>query len=157
SVVSITIDGKTVTAKADAKGKWEAFFPAHGKGGPFEVKVNSGGEIKFQDVYFGDVWLAGGQSNMEWKLSWGVNNWEEEVKNSNCPKIRFFEVPDFVAIDVKDDVSGGEWVLAGPDKAANFSAVAWFFAKYNHQEKDVAVGIIDSNWGGTPAEAWTSA
>ena len=154
--IKISIDGQTITGKTDVTGKWDISFPSHEKGGPYAVIVSTDEEIIFKDVYFGDVWIAGGQSNMEWKLSWGVNKWEEEVKDSDYPEIRFFEVPNLVSVKPQDDLTGGNWIIAGPNTSSEFSAVAWFFAKLNHLEKDVPVGIIDSNWGGTPAEAWTS-
>ncbi|MEQ8681093.1 MAG: sialate O-acetylesterase, partial [Cyclobacteriaceae bacterium] len=80
----------------------------------------------------------------------------EEVADSDYPQIRFFTVPNVIAFSPKEDIDGGSWLLATPQNSPDFSAVAWFFAKHNHLEKDVPVGIIESNWGGTPAESWTS-
>lgn len=154
--IQLTIDGFTVATKANQNGEWETLYPSHLAGGPFEVVVKGSTELKFKDVYFGDVWVAGGQSNMEWKLSWKVNNWEQEVKNSTFPQIRFFEVADQMSLTPKQDIESGDWKVAGPETSPQFSAVAWHFAKANHLEKGVPVGIVDSNWGGTPAEAWTS-
>lgn len=154
--ISVRIGGITAQGSADASGSWEVIFPEHAAGGPYTVSVVGGSELAFSDVWFGDVWIAGGQSNMEWKLSWGVDNWEEEVRDSNYPQIRFFEVPNVVSVSPQSDIPSGEWKTASPQTAGEFSAVAWFFAKRNHLEKNVPVGIISSNWGGTPAEAWTS-
>jgi len=153
-LVTVKIDGFSTSTKADANGKWELLFPSHQAGGPYEVKV---GEINIKDVWFGDVWVAGGQSNMEWKLSWGVNNWEEEVNDSDYPQIRFFEVPNVMAVEPKASIPSGDWKIASPKTSGEFSAIAWFFAKRNHLDKNVPVGVIDSNWGGTPAETWLSA
>lgn len=155
--VSVTINEFAVATKADANGNWELLFPAQMAGGPYVVSIKSGTEnIQYTDVYFGDVWVAGGQSNMEWKLNWGVDNWEAEVAACNYPMIRFFEVPNVTEVSPKNDISSGDWQLATPQNAGNFSAVACFFAKRNHLEKNVPVGIIDCNWGGTPAESWIS-
>ncbi|SMO60597.1 sialate O-acetylesterase [Gracilimonas mengyeensis] len=143
---------------ADQDGQWEAYLPDQPAGGPHTITIKSGKTVTLNDVYFGDVWVAGGQSNMEWKLSWMVENWEEEIANSgDFPEIRFFEIPQATAPSPKHKFPGGEWKKAHPDNAGNFSAVAWYFAKLNHADKDVPVGIVESNWGGTPAEAWTPA
>ena len=153
--VTITIDHVSVMTKADGNGNWECLFPPHTAGGPFSVNVNNG-ENTIADVWFGDVWIATGQSNMEMDLKAEVDNWKQEVANSNFPQIRFFDVKNEVAFTPLDDLETGIWEVANPETSPDFSAVAWFFAKHNHKEKDVPVGIIESNWGGTPAEAWTS-
>jgi sialate O-acetylesterase len=153
--VAVSIDGQNVATTADAAGNWQVAFPDHKAGGPFQVVCTSADATKtIEDVWFGDVWVASGQSNMEWKLGWNVNNWEEEAKDSDFPQIRFFEVPKVMGLSPKDDYESGEWVVSSPTTSAQFSAVAWFFAKKNHLEKGVPVGILNSAWGGTPAEAW---
>lgn len=156
--VAVEINGVKVTAEADAEGAWELLYPATQAGGPFEVVVraDAGDVVRFKDVYFGDVWLAGGQSNMEWKVAQTMNA-PIELKNSNYPLIRFFEVPNELSPAPLQDIAGGQWVPASPETVKDFSAVAWFFARHNHTEKNVAVGVIDSTWGGTPAEAWVDA
>ncbi|UII25315.1 sialate O-acetylesterase [Fulvivirga maritima] len=155
--VNVQIDGIEATTISDANGAWELLLPPHQAGGPYELEVTSEGTVIIRDVLYGDVWLAGGQSNMEWKIGWKIDNWEEELEDTNYPDIRYYEVINELAPAPKSDVSTGEWVQASPETAKEFSAVAWFFAKHNHQEKKVPVGIIDSNWGGTPAEAWVDA
>ncbi|MEX2604770.1 MAG: sialate O-acetylesterase [Gracilimonas sp.] len=158
--VSVQVGEDSRTTTADFKeGRWETLLPAQKAGGPFTFSISAGEEnITLKDVYIGDVWVAGGQSNMEWKLNWEVENWKEEVANSgDYPEIRFFDIPQTTAYNPQVQIPGGEWKIANPDNAGNFSAVAWYFAKLNHAEKDVPVGIIESNWGGTPAESWTPA
>ncbi|MBL3655774.1 sialate O-acetylesterase [Fulvivirga sp. 2943] len=155
--VNVKIDSIQATTISDANGKWELLLPPHSAGGPYELEVTSEGTVIFRDVLYGDVWLAGGQSNMEWKIGWKIDNWEEELKDANYPNIRYYEVANELAPDPQSDISSGKWVKASSETAKEFSAVAWFFAKHNHQEKKVPVGIIDSNWGGTPAEAWVDA
>lgn len=154
---------EVITGESSAKsivnndGRWEVFLPKQIAGGPHTISVRSDKTISFEDIYFGDVWVAGGQSNMEWKLNWVVENWEEEVANSKYPEIRFFDIPNTTSYKLETKVPGGQWKIANPENSPEFSAVAWYFAKLNHAEKGVPVGIIDSNWGGTPAEAWTPA
>lgn len=155
--LSVTIDGRSTTTNVGEDGKWECMLPAHSAGGPYELVISGDETIQLEDIWFGDVWIAGGQSNMAWNLKSDVDNWQEEVADSDFPQIRFFTVPNTIAFSPKEDVDGGSWLVANPENSPDFSAVAWFFAKHNHLEKDVPVGIIESNWGGTPAEAWTSA
>lgn len=156
--VMISIDGFTVSTLVSDKGSWEVLYPAHGAGGPFTINIEASDTlISFQDVWFGDVWLASGQSNMEWPLNGKVEGWEEEVASGDYPQIRFFKVPHQIAAAPKSSFRGGGWKQANAETMGDFSAVAWFFAKKNHLEKKVPVGIIESNWGGTPAEAWTPA
>lgn len=133
---------------------WVVQLPPLPAGGPYELQVNL---QKISDVYIGDVWLAGGQSNMEWPLKQGVIGAEMEFAKADFSTIRFFKVAKDYSAEEKSDVSAGEWKVANSENLPDFSAVAWFFAKRNHLEKGVPVGIIESNWGGTPAEGWTEA
>jgi sialate O-acetylesterase len=138
----------------DENGYWMLEFDPLPASGPFILNVNG---KKIRDVQMGDVWVAGGQSNMEWVMSAQVEGLHEEIADSGYPLIRFFKIPHDYDGKEKNDVRGGEWRMANADNILNFSAVAWFFAKKNHLEKGVPIGIIESNWGGTPAEGWTSA
>jgi len=133
---------------------WKVQLPPMVAGGPYDLQVNL---QKVSDVFIGDVWVAGGQSNMEWALKAGVIGREEEFANADFPQIRFFKVAKDYSAYQKTDVSGGSWKVANAENLPDFSAIGWFFAKRNHLEKNVPVGIIESNWGGTPAEGWTDA
>ena len=141
---------------SNSDGYWEVFITPQKAGGPHTLTITAGNKIEFKDVYFGDVWLAGGQSNMEWQIGANIDNMEEELNDANYPEIRFIKIPHDISMmplnDLRNETS---WKVANKENARDFSAVAWFFAKHNHLEKDVPVGIIDDNWGGTPAEAWT--
>lgn len=150
--VRVNIAGAIGSAQVLADSTWIVQLPPLPAGGPYELKANL---QTVNDVYIGDVWLAGGQSNMEWPLKSGVIGAEAEFANPDFTKIRFFKVAKDYSATEKADVSGGEWKAANTRNLPDFSAVAWFFAKQNHLEKGVPVGIIESNWGGTPAEGWT--
>jgi sialate O-acetylesterase len=114
------------------------------------------------DVYLGEVWLCSGQSNMQFKIGkdtvskWsnGVVNLEETLKDSNYPMIRMFTIAHKVADEPLDDVNG-KWMVCNAAQIANFSAVAYFFGKEISKARNVPVGLINSSWGGTPAESWT--
>ncbi len=156
--VQCSIDEITVSTKADNTGTWELLFPSHVAGGPFIVTIKTENEsIEYSDVYFGEVWVASGQSNMEWQLNWKINNWEKEVEDSDYPQIRFIKVKNSYNLNPQWDIETEGWKVSNQQNSPDFSAVAWFFAKHNHLDKNVPVGIINTTWGGTPAEAWTSA
>lgn len=131
---------------------WLVDLPEIDAGGPYILEVN---KEMFSDVYVGDVWLAGGQSNMEWVLDSDVIEAEKEFQSGGFDEIRFFKVPYTYSAIPQTDLKGGEWKVANSENMPDFSAVAWFFAKKNHLEEKVPVGIIESNWGGSPAEGWT--
>lgn len=157
STVEVCVSDNCSRGDADDAGAWEVTLAAQAAGGPFEMQVTSGDDRhSVADVYFGDVWLASGQSNMEWKMDWDVDHLEAEYADSNYPQIRFFDVANRTSQVEEETLDSGAWRRASRQTVPEFSAVAWLFAKHNHRDRNVAVGIIESNWGGTPAEAWVS-
>ncbi len=152
--VRVSVAGLMGSTEVELDSTWSIKLPETKGGGPYILNVNN---TQIKDVYIGDVWVAGGQSNMEWALKSSVIGAEDEIAEGGYPEIRFFKVPLTYSAKPLDDVVGGEWKVANAENMPDFSAVAWFFAKRNHLEKDVPVGIIESNWGGTPAEGWTQA
>ncbi|MBU2426018.1 MAG: sialate O-acetylesterase [Gammaproteobacteria bacterium] len=153
-----TIPNAQGKAIADNSGRWQATLPALPAGGPFTLITSTDQQqLTVKDIWLGDVWLASGQSNMEWPLSAHTENWQQEAKDAAYPKIRFFNVPNRIAATPQTELSAASWVVASSETVPDFSAIGWYFAKQNHLEKGVAVGIIDATWGGTVAEAWTPA
>lgn len=150
--IRASLAGAIGSTQVLADSSWVVQLPPLPAGGPYELVVNV---QTIKDIYIGDVWLAGGQSNMEWPLKSGVIGAEAEFANPDFPAIRFFKVAKDYSVEEKSDVSDGQWKVANAENLPDFSAVAWFFAKQNHLEKGVPVGVIESNWGGTPAEGWT--
>jgi sialate O-acetylesterase len=126
-------------------------------GGPFTLHIAGDGSIDIQDVMIGEVWLASGQSNMAFQLSRALNV-DTEVAAATNPSIRFFKVGAMPQVDMQQPQSAvrGAWQPATPQAAAQFSAVAWFFAKKIQETLHVPVGVVQSAWGGTPVEAWSS-
>lgn len=153
----IISNGQTeVQTVTGSDGTWEAFFPEQEAGGPHTFTIMGSGSTELSDVLIGDVWLAGGQSNMEWEIGANIDNMEEELNDADYPEIRFVKIAHEIStIPLKDLRGNPQWKEANKENARDFLAVAWFFAKRNHLEKGVPVGIIDDNWGGTPAESWT--
>jgi sialate O-acetylesterase len=158
--VTVSLNAASQTATGDQLGHWSVYLPPQAAGGPFQVKVSGTNNIALDDVMIGDVWFASGQSNMEMPLKGFpgnavVNNAAEEIRTANHPNIRFllvsrtaveFPLPDYDA----------SWTVCTPKTASDFSAVAYFFGRHIAEEEHVPVGLIDSAWGGTPAEAWIS-
>lgn len=155
--ITVELCGKSVTTSAE-KGKWKAVLPPMEAGGPYELKItdNRGGEVILQDVMIGEVWLAGGQSNMELELKDALNG-KEVLENIKDVNVRFYYTQKIAYID--DYFHFAErnscWSIAAPDTAANYSAVGYYFARKLAAELGVTVGIIGCNWGGTSASAWT--
>lgn len=150
--VTVKFQNTTRTTTADEIGAFSVYLPPVGAGGPYELQVNT---VTLRDVLVGDVWVASGQSNMEWTLN-KVDNAEAEIAGANHGKIRLFQVVKKVSALPIADVEARGWDVCAPEKAATFSAVAYFFARDIRTQHDVPIGLIDSTWGGTPVEAWTS-
>lgn len=150
--VTVTLAGNSAQTVSQ-NGKWEVELPAMIAGGPHQISIQAETTTTISDVLVGDVWIAGGQSNMEWILK-NTTDAIQELANANYPQIRFYKVPTALAHEPNAQVPGGNWRVADPQRAEIFSAVAWYFAKNNHIEKGVPVGIVESNLSGTTAEAW---
>jgi len=140
--------------KASNQAKWEINVPTPKEGGPYTISVKGYNEIVLKNILIGEVWICSGQSNMEMNASWGIENGDEEVKNAANPNIRLFLVPQLTATTPQNNISG-TWTECSPETMKYFSAVGYFFGKRLQEElKNVPIGLISSNWGGTPAEIW---
>ena len=138
---------------ADKSGKWTLKLKTPQAGGPYNITVKGKNTITLQNVLIGEVWICSGQSNMLWPME-RTENAKEDIAAANFPKIRLFAVPREIAEKPKDDCSGN-WAVCSPETIANFSAVGYYFGKYLHEEINVPIGLISSNWGGSLAETWT--
>ena len=152
---------KNMSVKAGADGSWQLQVKTP-KANKAELSIRFTGEdtIVVQHVLSGEVWLASGQSNMEFFVGkgagWrtGVNDYETEITKADYPLIRMIDVPNTVADSPADNFEG-QWKICSPATVADFSAVAYYFATNIRQQTDYPVGIINATWGGTPAESWT--
>jgi sialate O-acetylesterase len=151
--VRVKLQGKEASTQAKG-GRWLVHLDGLEAGGPFEMTIRGQNEITFKSVFVGEVWLASGQSNMEWPVRASADA-EKVIASSKNPKIRLFTVPKTVATAPRRGVQG-TWQECGPDTVASFSAVAYFFGRDLQKARNVPVGVIHTSWGGTPAEAWTS-
>lgn len=145
---------------AGSDGKWKVKVATPKAGGPYEITVSDGTPVTLRNVMIGEVWLCSGQSNMDMPVNgWGqVNNYEAEVKAAGHPDIRLLRVDNVMAMQPQQSFTAmnGGWQVCSPEVITPFSAVAYFFGRDIEKYRDVPVGLIQSSWGGTPAEAWTS-
>ncbi|MEL1254294.1 sialate O-acetylesterase [Flavobacterium sp. DGU38] len=134
--------------------QWELKIKTPEAGGPYTISIKGYNEVVLKNILIGEVWVCSGQSNMEMSVSWGIDNGEEEAKNAANPNIRFFTVPKLTATTPQNNLLGN-WTESTPETMKYFSAVGYFFAKRLREDlKNVPIGLISSNWGGTPAEIW---
>lgn len=138
--------------------KWMTVLPSMPAGGPYTMDVSDGRtSIRFNNVMIGEVWLAGGQSNMELELQ-NSKDGKSKVENISNGKVRFYNVPRLSYIDEEfyEKEANSSWQECSTETAGTWSAVGYYFADKLAKELNVTVGIIGCNWGGTSASAWIS-
>ena len=153
--VSVTFRGETKSATADDDGRWSVYLSPGEAGGPFPMTIKATNTITLNDILVGDVWVASGQSNMEFPMT-ALANAQTEIAAAQYPKIRLFMVKHKPADYPLEDVESKGWAACTPETVADSSAVAYFFARNLQQKLGVPIGLVESFWGGTAAESWTS-
>jgi sialate O-acetylesterase len=158
--VEVSWNKKKYAAVTDITGNWQLKVRTVKAGGPYSISFTGENSITVKNVLLGEVWLASGQSNMEFPVGksegWrnGVHNYATEIPKANYPDIRMIDVPNLVADSIKNDFVG-QWKVCDTTNVKEFSGVAYFFSKEILAATGCPVGIINSTWGGTPAESWT--
>jgi len=153
--VAVSFRGETKSTAADELGRWSVYLSPGEAGGPFQMTVKGTKTIVLSDVQVGDVWVASGQSNMEFPMK-ALANHDVEIAAAQYPKIRIFRVEHRPADFPRSDVPAKTWAACTPETVADSSAVAYFFARDLYQKMNIPLGLIETFWGGTPAESWTS-
>jgi sialate O-acetylesterase len=155
----ITIQASWDTASykivASGNAKWEVLIKTPEAGGPYSIQIVGSNTIVLEDVLIGEVWLCGGQSNMEWS---GLNKLDEAIKeapNATNNQIRFFYVPKSTSKYPQDHILNARWIVCSPEEMLRFSTIGYFFGKELQGKLHSPVGLISSCWGGTYAESWT--
>jgi sialate O-acetylesterase len=155
--VSVKFDGQEAGTVVAENGEWQVLLEPVSAGGPHLLEINGTNQLEISDVYFGEVWVASGQSNMQLPMERVKQRYPDEISGANNPLIRMFTVPrDYDLEQPQADVDSGEWNTTIPQNILEFSATAYFFAKDLNQDLGVPVGIISSNYGGSTAEGWMS-
>jgi len=155
--VRVEIGGHTAKTVTGADGRWQVRIMPPAAGGPYTLKIDGPQSVEFHEVLVGDVWLCGGQSNMELGLA-RARNGTNEIKLANHPEIRLFKVASHISYSPAQ-VPSGKWRICSPESMAadgGFSAVGYFFGRRIQQDIHVPVGLVEDCLGGTPAEEWTS-
>lgn len=161
--VTVEFAGQKVSVRADGEGRWRSDLEPLKESAEGRAFVVSGDHtaqpIALRDVLVGEVWLASGQSNMNFTVSKsvkryaGVMNEEQEIAAANYPLIRMFISEELRAFAPVDH-NAGEWRVCTPENVPAFSGVGYFFARDLHKEIQVPVGVIKAAFGASTAEAW---
>ena len=145
------------TVKANAYGRWLVRIPTPEAGGPFTITVSGHNTITLSDVLIGEVWVASGQSNMEWPVGrLKSDDAQRAMDQADDDQLRLFHVARAISLTPRADCEAVPWRSASGESIRGFSAVAYFFAKELREKLGVPVGLIESDWGGTRVEAWMS-
>ena len=155
-MVTVYFNNNEYKVRGNKDGVWKVFLPSTPHGGPYDFKIESKNqELILTNVLFGDVWLCGGQSNMEWFVENSMNA-EDEISNANHGNIRLFDVPRRISTLPQNDFETGNWTTCNPETIAQFSAVGYYFGRDLQEKIKKPIGLISNNYGGTVVEAWTS-
>ena len=155
-IVTITTNWDTTkyTTKTGGNAKWLTEIHTPAAGGPYRITIKGSNEIILEDVLIGEVWVCSGQSNMEWSGDQQLQQSLDEAPIANNKNIRFFYVPKATANHPQENVDA-HWVVCSPEEMIHFSAIGYFYGKHLEAVLKNPIGLINSNWGGTPAETWT--
>ena len=154
--VTVKLDERSASTTADSTGRWRLAFAPLAAGGPHTLTVSRADDrVVVRDILAGDVWLASGQSNMEFRVEQGANA-AHEIASANDSSIRHFKIPISWSERPVDSLAGGAWTVADPQHVGAFSAVGYFFARELRVSQRVPIGIVNSTWGGSAIETWIS-
>ncbi|CAD0001137.1 sialate O-acetylesterase [Flavobacterium chungangense] len=153
--VTIHFNKQTKTIQADTNGKWMVKLAAEKAGGPFELTITGKNKVVIKDVLVGEVWICSGQSNMEFQM-YKLPGFETQKNQANYPMIRQFGVAQDLSGTPKEDLKAGKWAVSNKENIRDFTAAGFFFAKKLYTELKIPIGIINTSWGGTNLETWTS-
>ncbi len=157
--ITTSWNNKTMQVIANQNGRWLTYVKTAKAGGPYTITFMGSNTIKVTNVLLGEVWLASGQSNMEFFMSktgngyTGVVDYEKEIGEANFPNIRQIDVANKNADQPQADFKG-DWKICSPLTVDTFSAVAYYFAKQIHVATGFPVGIINATWGGSLTAAF---
>ena len=159
TTVKGTLGTASAVARSGGDGRFTLRFPALPAGGPLKLTVEAAGSgetVTSSDLLIGEVWVASGQSNMQFCAE-ALTSRIEAIRRESTPatQLRMFTVPRTAQIAPPQDADG-EWQLHLPENVDSWSAVGLFFGRKLCRELNVPVGVVVSSWGGTIAEAWTS-
>src|SRR6476469_8656466 len=154
--VTIQFHNQKKTVRTSRDGKWTLTLNPEAAGGPYTLTAKGKNTITLDDVLVGDVWICSGQSNMEFQVVSAINA-AQEIVSADYPQIRHFKVANSIAETPQQDlVNESSWKPATTQNVGNFTAVGYFFARELYKQLNVPIGLINTTWGGTDVETWTS-
>ncbi|GAA5495118.1 hypothetical protein Rhal01_01290 [Rubritalea halochordaticola] len=154
--VNISFAGQSKAGTTGKDGKWSIVLDplkTNKQGTELTITSSTGDKQILKDILVGEVWLAGGQSNMQWTIKQARKEDQAVAQEKTRPLIRIATIPKIAKYEPQDDVKT-KWEISTPEVAMRSTAVGWFFAKNLVDELDIPVGIISSNWGGSKIETW---
>ena len=154
--VKIDFRGNTVRKVAGSDGTWSAKLPPQTPGGPFQLKIAGRNRITIEDVLVGDVWIASGQSNMEFTVA-ESDHAKEDMAGPHSGQLRLFLTDRQTALTPAPDVKSEGWQHATPRSVGRFSAIAFLFGRALEKRYHVPIGLLGASWGATHIESWMSA
>lgn len=153
--LSVDLGGRSGTARVGADGRWRVQLAPLPAGGPHRLVVKGDQTVVLNDVLVGDVWLLGGQSNMEWPLA-QTDTGPQEMASPQNAQLRHLRVPLRASVQPEADIAPAPWVVAEPGRVAEFSAIGYHFARQMQAVQGVPIGLINTAWGGSMLETWMS-
>jgi len=153
--VTVSVCDQTGSTETGADGRWKLELNPLKPGGPFTMTVKGKNELKLENVLVGDVWLCSGQSNMAWTLS-RSDNASAEIEKSANTNIRLVQVDREWKTTPQTTLPTKGWTECAPETTPSFTAVGYFFGKKLNADLNVPIGLINSSWGGTRIEPWTT-
>ncbi|MDR3712803.1 MAG: sialate O-acetylesterase [Puia sp.] len=154
--ITASWNNRTDSAIGTRDAKWMVPIPTPAAGGPYTLTLKGRNTIILQNLMIGEVWICSGQSNMEMSGPRRLPDIRDELAACATNDIHFFRIPRTTAAWPQEGCSG-EWTACDSNTLKSFSAAAYFFGRKLNQELHVPIGLIESAWGGTPAEVWTPA
>jgi sialate O-acetylesterase len=151
--LTVELAGHKASTRVDADGRWRVQLAPLPAGGPYRLRVQGDQAIELDDVLIGDVWLLGGQSNMEFPLG-ATDTGPEEVASPQNPQLRQLRVPLRASVHPEAEIAPAPWVVAEAGKVGDFSAVGYHFARQMQAVQGVPIGLIHTAWGGSMLETW---
>lgn len=153
--IQLDFKNKKYTAITASDGSWSILLPSQKAGGPYRMTLSASNTIVLKNILFGDVWICGGQSNMELPMERLDDKYPDVIAKANNDEIRQFMVPDKYDFQRENqDLDSGEWISVNPKNILKFSGVAYFFANEIYSKYKIPIGLINSALGGSPAESW---
>jgi sialate O-acetylesterase len=154
--IEITLNNEHYSALTGKDGKWRTNLSPHKAGGPYEIILNGKtNAIVLKNILFGDVWICGGQSNMQFTVD--QSGFKLDSSKINNKNLRLFTASIDMDYVPKEDLAGSIWKVASAESIKYFSAIGYFFGQLLQDSLNVPIGLISDNLGATSVETWMSA